>query len=167
MLYGYKGKLLLVNLGQETYKTISIPEEILNKYIGGRGLGAKLYWDLIPTKTDPLGENNVFIVLTGPLSGTMAPGAGKHLIVTKSPASGGWLETYSSGKVASELKFAGYDGLIITSKAKYPINLFIKDDMAEFLDARHLWGKGAFETETYIRENFEPECGTLSIGPAG
>ena len=167
MLYGYKGKLLHVDLGHETSNTLTIPEEILKKYIGGRGLGAKLYWDLIPPETDPLGQNNVFMVLTGPLSGTMAPGAGKHLIVTKSPASGGWLESYSSGRVASELKFAGYDGLIITSKAKHPISVIIKDDKVKFSDARDLWGKGAFETETYYRENFEPECGTLSIGPAG
>ena len=167
MLYGYKGKLLHIDLGHETSKISIIPEEILKKYIGGRGLGAKLYWDLIPPETDPLGQNNVFMVLTGPLSGTMAPGAGKHLIVTKSPASGGWLESYSSGRVASELKFAGYDGLIITGKAKNPISVFINDDKVEFSDSRVLWGKGAFETETYIRENFEPECGTLSIGPAG
>lgn len=167
MLYGYKGKLLCIDLRGETYKTVAIPEEILKKYIGGRGLGAKLYCDLIPPEKDPLSQDNVFMVLTGPLSGTMAPGAGKHLIVTKSPASGGWLESYSSGRVASELKFADYDGLIITKKAKYPISIFITNDKVEFSDARHLWGKGAFETETYIRENFEPECGTLSIGPAG
>lgn len=167
MRYGYKGKLLHIDIGKETYKTISIPEEILKKYIGGRGLGAKLYWDLIPPKTDPLGHDNIFMVLTGPLSGTMAPGAGKHLIVTKSPATGGWLESYSSGQVASEMKYAGIDGLIITGKAKTTINVFIKDDVVEFTDASHLWGKGAFETETYIRENFHAKCGTLSIGPAG
>ncbi|MFW9875757.1 MAG: aldehyde ferredoxin oxidoreductase family protein [Candidatus Thorarchaeota archaeon] len=167
MLFGYKGKLLHIDIGRESSKTLIIPEEILKKYIGGRGLGAKLYWDLIPPDANPLGKNNVFIVLTGPLSGTIAPGAGKHLIVTKSPASGGWLESYSSGRVASELKFAGYDGLIITGSAKSPISLFITDKNIEFSDASNLWGKGAFETETSIRENFEPECGTLSIGPAG
>ncbi|MFX0083581.1 MAG: aldehyde ferredoxin oxidoreductase family protein [Candidatus Hodarchaeota archaeon] len=167
MLFGYKGKLLHIDLGRESSKSLIIPEEILKKYIGGRGLGAKLYWDLISPDADPLDQSNIFIVLTGPLSGTIAPGAGKHLIVTKSPTSGGWLESYSSGRVASELKFAGYDGLIITNRAKSPISLFIYDDNVEFSDASHLWGKGAFETETSIRENFEPECGTLSIGPAG
>ena len=167
MLYGYKGKLLHIDLGSETYKTINIPSRILKKYIGGRGLGAKFYWDLIPPEVDPLGERNVFMVLTGPVSGTMAPGAGKHLIITKSPASGGWLESYSSGRVASEIKFTGYDGLIITRKAKYPINLIINNDEVEFLDATQLWGKGAFEAETYFREHFNPECGTLTIGPAG
>ncbi len=167
MLNGYKGKLLHIDLSKESYKTVNIPKEILKKYIGGRGLGAKLYWDLIPPGADPLGQDNIFMILTGPLSGTMAPGAGKHLIVTKSPATGGWLDSYSSGKIASELKFAGYDGLIITHKARYPINVFINEDKVEFSDARHLWGKGSFETETFIRENFNPECGALSIGPAG
>ncbi|MFX1257466.1 MAG: aldehyde ferredoxin oxidoreductase family protein [Promethearchaeota archaeon] len=167
MLHGYKGKLLYIELSQETYKTFSIPEEILKKYIGGRGLGAKLYWDLISPETDPLGQNNIFMVLTGPLGGTMVPGSGKHLIVCKSPTSGGWLESYSSGRVTPELKFAGYDGLIITGKANNPIYIIIEDENVEFSDASHLWGKGAFETETYIRENFHPDCGSLSIGPAG
>ena len=167
MPHGYNSKLLYVDLGHETYKMLALPNEILKKYIGGRGLGAKLYWDLIPPKVDPLGPENVFMVLTGPFSGTMAPGAAKHLIVTKSPATSGWLESYSSGRMASEIKYAGYDGLIIDGKAKYPINLLIKDDDVEFSDARHLWGKGAFDTETFIRKNFDPECGTLSIGPAG
>ncbi len=167
MVYGYKGQFLYINLSQETYKIIKWPENVLNKYIGGRGLGAKLYWDLIPPDTGPLDPNNVFMILTGPLSGTIAPTAGKHLIVTKSPASGAWLESYSSGRIASELKYAGYDALIVTGKAKAPINLFIYDDDIEFLDAKDLWGKGAFETETIIRERFESECGSLSIGPAG
>ena len=167
MSHGYNGNLLYVDLGQETYKTVALPQEILKKYIGGRGLGAKLYWDLIPPKIDPLGPKNVFMVLTGPLSGTMAPGAAKHLIVTKSPATNGWLESYSSGRVASEIKYSGYDGLIINGKAKSPINLLIKDNNVEFSDAKHLWGKGAFDTETYIKENFDPDCGALSIGPAG
>jgi aldehyde:ferredoxin oxidoreductase len=167
MLYGYKGKLLHIDLLHETYKPVTIPEDILKKYIGGRGLGAKLYWDLVPPEKDPLGQDNVFTVLTGPLTGTMAPGAGKHLIVTKSPTSHGWLESYSSGRVASEIKYAGFDGLIITKKANKPISIYITDDKVEFSDANHLWGKGAFDTETYMRENFDPECGTLSIGPAG
>ena len=167
MLYGYKGHLLYIDLGKETYKTLSIPEEILRKYIGGRGLGAKLYWDLISPEADPLGQDNICMVLTGPLGGTMVLGSGKHLIVTKSPTSGGWLESYSSGKMTPELKFAGYDGLIITGKAKQPIYITIKDNNVDFSDATHLWGKGAFETETYIKENFHPECGCISIGPAG
>jgi aldehyde:ferredoxin oxidoreductase len=167
MRYGYKGQLLTINLSNESYNTLSLPEAILKKYIGGRGLGAKLYWDLILPEADPLGNDNIFMVLTGPLGGTMVLGSSKHLIVTKSPSTGGWLESYSSGRITPELKFAGYDGLIITGKAKSPIYITIKDNSVEFLDADHLWGKGAFEAETFIKKTFHPNCGCLSIGPAG
>ncbi|GAB4338399.1 MAG: aldehyde ferredoxin oxidoreductase family protein [Candidatus Abyssubacteria bacterium] len=167
MVHGYKGKLLWIDLSRETSAKIDLPEEILRKYIGGRGLGAKLYWDLLPPHADPLGPENIFMVLTGPLSGTMVPGAGKHLIVTKSPATGAWLDAYSSGRVAPEMKFSGYDGIIITGKAARPTYLLIEDDRVEFRDASHLWGKGAFATETYVRETFHHDCGSLAIGPAG
>ncbi|MFH1488544.1 MAG: aldehyde ferredoxin oxidoreductase family protein, partial [Pseudomonadota bacterium] len=167
MLYGYKGKLLHIDLTRETSETIGLPEPILKKYIGGRGLGAKLFWDIMPPDADPLGPDNILMVLTGPVSGTMVPGAGKHLIVTKSPATKGWLEAYSSGLVASEMKFAGYDGLLITGRASRPVCLLIEDGRVEFQDAGHLWGKGAFETETFIKGHFHPDCGTLTIGPAG
>lgn len=167
MLKGYKGKLLHIDLTEEKSKVVEIPEEILTKYIGGRGLGAKLYWDLIPAKIDPLGPENVMIILSGPVGGTIVPGAGKHVIVTKSPASKGWLDTYSSGRMTPEMKFAGFDGLVITGKAKHPVYVLIKDEKVEIRDAGHLWGKGSFEVETYIKETFHPECGEICIGPAG
>ncbi len=167
MLHGYKGKLLYVDLSREAAGNIELPEEILKKYIGGRGLGAKLYWDLLPPGTDPLGPENVFMALSGPLSGTMAPGAGKHVIITKSPATGAWLDAYSSGRMAPEMKFAGYDGIVITGRAKRPVYLLIEDEKVEFRDADHLWGRGAFEAETWVKENFHPDCGSVSIGPAG
>jgi aldehyde:ferredoxin oxidoreductase len=167
MLYGYTGVLLYVDLSMETYGTIEPPGEILQKYIGGRGLGAKLYWDLLPANANPLGPENVFMVLTGPLSGTMVPGAGKHVIITKSPATGAWLDAYSSGRMAPEMKFAGYDGIVITGKARKPIYLVIEDERVEFRDAAHLWGQGAFAAETFAKEHIHPDCGVLSIGPAG
>jgi aldehyde:ferredoxin oxidoreductase len=167
MVYGYKGKVLYIDLTRETSETIDLPQEILKKFIGGRGLGAKLYWDLLPPDADPLGPENIFMVLSGPIGGTMVPCAAKHLIVTKSPATGGWLETYSSGLISSEMKYAGYDGLLITGKASHPVYLVIENDRVDFRDATHLWGQGAFAAETYIKESFHPDCGTLSIGPAG
>lgn len=167
MIPGFKGKLLHIDLGGQSSKTIKIPDNILKKYIGGRALGAKLYWDLISPEADPLGPDNVMMVLTGPLSGTMAPCAGKHLIVTKSPATGGWLDSYSSGMVASELKFAGFDGLVLTGKADKPVYLLIEDNKVSFKDATDLWGRGSFYTERFLKEHFHPDAGCLSIGQAG
>lgn len=167
MLYGYKGRLLHIDLTREECQSVPVSDEILMKYIGGRGLGAKLFWDLVSPGIDPLGPENIFMVLSGPLSGTMAPCTGKHLIVTKSPATGGWLEAYSSGLMAPQMKFAGYDGLLITGKAKHPVYVVIEDDRVEIRDAHDLWGKGAFATEKYVKESFHPDCGTICIGPAG
>jgi aldehyde:ferredoxin oxidoreductase len=167
MLYGYKGKLLHIDLTKEESKTIPLPEELLKKYLGGRGLGAKLYWDLIPQGIDPLSPQNVLMVLSGPVGGALVPGSGKHVIVTKSPASMGWLDTYSSGRVTPEMKFAGYDGLVITGRASRPVFIIIEDDKVEIRDAGSFWGKGSFETENYLKESFHPECGEMCIGPAG
>jgi len=167
MLYGYKGKLLHIDLTREVSQSIPVPEEIPLKYIGGRGLGAKLFWDLMSPEAEPLQPENIFMVLTGPLNGTMAPCTGKHLIVTKSPATGGWLEAYSSGLMAANMKFAGYDGLLITGKAERPVYVVIEDDKVDIRDAGHLWGKGTFETEKYAKETFHPDCGAICIGPAG
>jgi aldehyde:ferredoxin oxidoreductase len=164
---GYKGKLLHIDLSEEKSKPIPLEEETLHKYVGGRALGAKLFWDLISPEVDPLDPGNIFMVLSGPLSGTMALCGCKHVIVTKSPATKGWLETYSSGRVAAEMKFAGYDGLILTGKAKQPVYVLVNDNRVTFHDAGHLWGKGAFETETYVKQTFDPDCGCLTIGPAG
>lgn len=167
MIPGFKGRLLVVNLTAKTSKTIDLPEDILRKYVGGRALGAKLYWDLIPPDVDPLGPENVFMVLTGPLTGTMAPCGCKHVIITRSPATGTWLDTYSSGRFAPELKYAGYDGMIITGKAERPSYLLIQDQDVSFHDASDLWGGGSFKAESFIKKHFHPEAGILAIGQAG
>lgn len=167
MITGYKGALLHIDLTNETHHVIALPEAILKKYIGGRALGAKLYRDLIPRGAKPLDPENVFMILSGPLSGTMAPSACKHVIVTKSPATGGWLETYSSGRMVQEMKFAGYDGIVITGRSSKPCYVVVEDDDVSFNDAGDLWGKGAFDTETFIKETVHPEAGTIAIGPAG
>ncbi len=167
MIPGFKGKLLFVDLSAANSRVIDLPEEILRKYVGGRSLGAKLYWDLMPPNVDPLGPENLFMVLTGPLSGTMAPCGCKHVIVTRSPATGTWTDSYSSGRVAPELKYAGYDGLIVVGKAEKPTSIYIRDDQVTLEDASHLWGKGGFHAEKFLRKNFHPEGGFLTIGQAG
>ena len=92
-MHGYNLKILHIDLYERRSQEIPLNLNLVANYIGGRGFGAKFYHDLISPDTDPLGPENLFMVLTGPLSGTAAPGAGKHLLVTKSPATGGWLES--------------------------------------------------------------------------
>src|SRR6056297_836803 len=145
---GVKGKLLEIDLSKASHREVKLEKELIKKYIGGRGLGVKLLGDLLPKNVDPLGEENIMLILTGPLTGSIVPGSGKYVVISKSPVTGGFLDSYSSGRLAPEIKFAGYDGLIIKGKAKRPSYIYI-------------------ETEKILQGSGEEEYGTMCIGPAG
>lgn len=144
---GYAGKFLEVDLSSEKIKDVTFDDEILKNYVGGRGLAAKILWDRLGKKwetVDPLGPENVFLALTGPLT-AIYPGA-RICISGKSPQSNGIIGSTTSGEFPSELKCAGYDGVIVTGKAKSPVYILVTDDKGEIRDASHIWGKEAFET---------------------
>ena len=165
---GIRGKLLEVDLTSGKSKNIMISDETVEKYLGGRGLGARLLFDLLPAKTDPLSPENVLIFLTGPLTGSMVTGSSKFVVVTKSPLTHGWCDSYSSGRVSLELKKAGYDGMVIRGKANHPCYLRIDDTGMEIREASGIWGKDSFETERGLKEvEKNPSVGVSSIGPAG
>jgi aldehyde:ferredoxin oxidoreductase len=165
---GIRGKLLEVDLTSGKSKNIMISDETVEKYLGGRGLGARLLFDLLPAKTDPLSPENVLIFLTGPLTGSMVTGSSKFVVVTKSPLTHGWCDSYSSGRVSLELKKAGYDGMVIRGKANHPCYLRIDDTGMEIREASGIWGKDSFETERGLKEvEKNPSVGISSIGPAG
>jgi aldehyde:ferredoxin oxidoreductase len=165
---GIHGKLLQIDLGAGTTRDVPVPDETFRRYLGGRGLGARLLYDMLPPKTDPLSPENLLIFLTGPLTGSMATGSSKFVVVTKSPATHGWCDSYSSGRIAVQLKKVGYDGMVIRGKANHPCYLRIDEKGVAIRDAGHLWGKDSFETETILREaEADPSLGVSSIGPAG
>jgi len=165
---GICGKLLEVDLTSGKTKDTPIAGGMVEKYLGGRGLGARLLFDLLPAKTDPLSPENVFIFLTGPLTGSTVTGSSKFVVVTKSPLTGGWCDSYSSGRIAVELKKAGYDGMVIRGKANHPCYLKIDDGGIEIREADSIWGKDSFETERMLKEiEKNPSAGVSSIGPAG
>jgi aldehyde:ferredoxin oxidoreductase len=110
---GVCGKLLEIDLSTGKTENITISDEMLEKYLGGRGLGARLLFDTVPANADPLSPGNVLIFLTGPLTGTMVPGSSKFVVITKSPLTHGWCDSYSSGRISVELKKVGYDGMVI------------------------------------------------------
>jgi len=114
---GICGRLLEIDLTGGRTKDIAISEETFENYLGGRGLGARLLFDLLPPKTDPLSSENVLIFLTGPLTGTPVPGSSKFVVITKSPLTHGWCDSYSSGRLAVELKKVGYDGMVILGRS--------------------------------------------------
>jgi aldehyde:ferredoxin oxidoreductase len=165
---GICGKLLDVDLTSGSTKNIALTEDMIESYLGGRGLGARLLFDLLPPKTDPLSPENVLIFLTGPLTGSLVPGSSKFVVVTKSPATRGWCDSYSSGRVSIELKKAGYDGMVIRGKSNHPCYLSIHGGIVEIREADWLWGKDSFETERLLKETEgNASAGVSSIGPAG
>ncbi|MEM2273088.1 MAG: aldehyde ferredoxin oxidoreductase C-terminal domain-containing protein [Candidatus Bathyarchaeia archaeon] len=178
---GYSGKLLEVDLSTGNIKETKIDEDILRQYIGGRGLAAKILWDRLGSRweeIDPLGPENLLLMLTGPLTG-FVPG-GRICVSGKSPQSNGVIGSTVAGEFPIDLKCAGYDGIIFTGAAEKPSYLLIKDSDIELKDASHIWGKGAKETVLTLvsetRKEFEnkyrgrglwKEPSILYIGPAG
>ena len=130
--------------------------EWAEKFIGGKGLGIRYLFDLLPAHVDPLSPDNAIILMTGPLTGTIASTMSRMANVTKSPLSETLSDSHSGGYFPAELKFAGFDGVIIEGRSSKPVYLSIKDEQAEIRDASHLWGKGVFETnDLIIRESGE------------
>jgi aldehyde:ferredoxin oxidoreductase len=169
---GYQGQVLEVDLGDEATDTISIEDEILREYLGGAGLAAKLFLDRGLHNVEPLSPENQLFVLTGPLAGTGFPGSGRFSVAAKSPLTNLWGEANCGGQFGSQLKFAGYDGIIVSGQADDPVYIWIDDDEVEIRDASHLWGKDVYETEKAIRGEMEDEwigrdIQILSIGTAG
>ncbi len=165
---GICGRLLEVDLTSGKTKDLPVSEDLFRKYLGGRGLGARLLFDLLPPKTDPLSPENVILFLTGPLTGTNVTGSSKFVVVTKSPLTRGWCDSYSSGRISVELKKAGYDGMVVRGKSNHPCYLRIDGAKIEIREADQLWGKDSFETEGLLKEmERDATVGVSSIGPAG
>ena len=164
---GVRGKLLEVDLTQGTTQELPVPLEHYHRYLGGRGLGARLLYDMLPPRTDPLSPDNLLFFLTGPLTGSMAVGASKFVVVTKSPLTHTWCDAYSSGRISVQLKKVGYDGMVIRGRASNRCYLRIDEQGVDIRDASHLWGKDSFTTEKTLKEQEESPAFVSSIGPAG
>ena len=163
---GYMGKYLDVNLSSKKILVNDLDMELAKKYIGGKGLGARILYDEVKKGTDPLGPDNIVLFMTGPLSGTSVVTSGRWCIVTKSPHTGIFLDSHIGGKFGHRLKRAGYDFILVRGKSKSPCYLKIIDDDVSIESAEELWGKGTFETEQILQEK-HPKSEVACIGPAG
>lgn len=167
-MYSYKRKIVRLNLSKKKSKIEEINVNLYKKYIGGRGIAAKIYYDEIGPNVDPLSPENKIIFFTGPITGTPAFGSSKCTLATKSPLTGIYLCSNAGGYFGAELKFAGYDGIIIEGRAEEPIYIFIKDNLIEFKNAKHLWGKDIWETQKIIKEEtHDDRIRVAAIGPSG
>jgi aldehyde:ferredoxin oxidoreductase len=163
---GLFGRLLDIDLTKQGISDYKIPKEHFRKYIGGKGIATRILLDEFKGG-DALSPENILIYMTGPLTGMNVPGAGRHVVVTKSPLTGFYGEAYAGGFFGSELKRTGYDGIIFRGKSTEPSYLSILEGQAELHDANSLWGKTTGETEDILRETHGPKSKVSSIGPAG
>ena len=167
--YGVTGKLLRINLSTEEINKEAIEPNLWPKFIGGRGLGAYYLMKEVPNQIKPLDSENKLIFMNGPLAGTFIPGNNKICVTFKSPLTNSYSYSLCGGHWGPELKFAGYDGLIIEGKAENPVYIRINNDMIEIKPARKIWGNLIPESDKLIREEFDPnERPQIAvIGPAG
>jgi aldehyde:ferredoxin oxidoreductase len=165
---GYTGKLLRVDLSKKTFRQEDVPDEYYRSLLGGRGVAAKYYYDEIGPDVKPLSAENKLIFMNGPLTGAPVYSSTKFQLATRSPLTGQYLCSNSSGFAGPQLKFAGYDGLIIEGRSEKPVYIVIRDKQVEFHDAAGIWGNTTFEVDKYIKEKHEDrQFGVMSIGPAG
>jgi len=167
MLYGYAGQILRVDLTRGVITKEPTPERVMRNFLGARGLGAYLLWTEVPHGADPLGPQNKLFISPGPLSGTLFPGAGKMDFTTKSPLTGGYAGASMGGMLTAEIKYAGYDSIILEGISPRPVYLYIDDDTVELRDATPYWGMGSFALEKRLKDELGEEFQIATIGPAG
>jgi aldehyde:ferredoxin oxidoreductase len=166
---GYAGKVLEIDLSTGKIENGSIKEEDRKNFIGGSGLAAKIFFDSVNPKVDPLSSENPFILMTGPVVGTHFPGTSRFAVCGKSPLTGIWGEGTCGGNFGPELKFAGIDGIVFKGISPTPVYLVIEDDRIELRDANDLWGMDNYDLTDLLKERHEKEKRPkiLSIGQAG
>ncbi|MEA4894817.1 MAG: aldehyde ferredoxin oxidoreductase family protein [Oscillospiraceae bacterium] len=156
-------KYVLIDLSSGEVRNYPISEELFTKYLGGKALGSRLLFDLMPAGVDPLSTENVVIVNTGPMNGTGAPSTSRFNISFKNVMTGGIASSNCGGQFGVMLKACGYDGLILKGGADAPSYIEILDGDVRVKSAEHLWGMDAEK----VQEQFNPHWGKLVIGPAG
>jgi aldehyde:ferredoxin oxidoreductase len=164
----YTSPLLRVNLTEKKIQREEIDRSLTLKFLGGRGVGGKILFDELKPSTEPLSPENKLLILAGPLVGTGAPWCVKYTALTRSPLSGTILMSLAGGFFGPNLRFAGYDGLVIEGRAKDPSYLWIHEEKTELRAASHLWGKNTEECQEAIRKELGDDRVQIAcIGPAG
>ncbi|MCF7876656.1 aldehyde ferredoxin oxidoreductase family protein [Candidatus Bipolaricaulota bacterium] len=163
---GYFGRYLDVSLTDGEISEYTVPEEWYEKFLGGRGVGARVLFEELEPGVDPLGPENIMVFATGPLQGLNIAGAGRHLLMAKSPKTNSVNGSYVGGFMGQELGKSGYDGIIIRGAASVPKYLVLKNGEARLKNADDLWGRETAVFEDRVREK-EGDVKVASIGKAG
>jgi len=167
-IHGYAGRILRVDLSSGKI-THTPTEEYKDRFLGGRGVAAKIYWDEVPSDVSAFDPENRMIFVTGPLAGFSGLSGSRWQVCGKAPAMTPEEFSYCNfgGRWGGQLKFAGYDGLVILGKSDGPVYVFIDDDVAGIRDASHLWGKSTVETREILKDELGRTVAVVACGPAG
>ncbi len=167
MAHVYAGQLLRVDLSNGTQSIEPVDDADVRRYLLGSGMAAKIYHQEMDPGIDPLDPSSPLFAFTGLLTGTYSPTGCRSTWCGRSPLTGIWNEANMGGHWGAELRFAGFDGLIVTGRAPEPIYLWVHDGQAEVRPAGHLWGQDHFAAFDALREETDPKAQVACIGPAG
>jgi aldehyde:ferredoxin oxidoreductase len=167
MIPAYAGKILRVDLTSRQIREEPIRADQARTYIGGRGLGTRIIFDEVDAAIDPFDPANKLVLAAGPLTGTTAACGGRYMAITKGPLTGAIACSNSGGNFGPELKYAGYDAIVLEGAASEPLMLVIDDGSAALRPADGLWGKTVPETEDVLHQQLGHGFKCISIGPAG
>jgi len=168
-LYGYTGKILQVDLSTGEFSTLNT-SDYGPKYLGGRGIGARIHWDMVGPDVQGLDPENVITFMTSPNMGTPVPAGQKTCVSGTAPhmwPKNSFMKSVFGGMWGPELKYAGWDGIVIKGVSATPVYLLIEDDKVELRDASDLWGMDTQSTERIIWDRFDQKHRVATIGPAG
>ncbi len=165
--YGYAGRVLRIDLSREKYHIQPLEKELIAGYLGGRGFNSKRLMDEVPGGTDPLGPENRLMFATGPLVGTGFPTASRFNVSAKSPLTGILGDSNAGGHFSAEMKYAGYDQIILEGISKNLVYIFIDDDDVSLINAGHLSGMDVYETTKAVKEEIgDRSVQVCAVGPA-
>ena len=165
---GWMGRILDVDLTTSEISEIDTMA-YADRFLGGRGVATRLYWELVPPGTGALEPENIVVLMSGPLTATGVPGASRFEVVSKSPMANpeGFCYGNLGGFFGPYLKRAGYDGVVVRGRAERPCYIHIDNGRAEIRDASELWGKGAFKVRDMLKERHGRQARFVTTGPAG
>jgi len=164
---GNTGKIIRIDLSKGSIEIIGVPDTYYSTYIGGSGLAAKIFWENADFDADPLSPESILIFMNGPFAGLKLSGTSRCCVAGRSPLTGGFSDSSCGGYFAPELRYAGFDGIILTGKSKAPVFLVIEDGSICLEDAASYWGKGIESVTQSLKARYTKKYRTLVIGPAG
>ena len=172
-MYGFYGRFLAVDLSNQTYAIQSLSDEVLARYLGGKGLASYLLAKYLPKGADPLSPENCLIFATGPVTNSMVWGSSRYGVYAKSPQTGIYAESYAGGHTPEAIDATGYDAIVIGGQSPKPTVLVIDPSGASFHSAADLWGLDTIDTQDALRQTYhlgrsgKHKSGAVVIGPAG